>query len=112
MDPLKLFETTPGKFSLIMNAGGLPADEVVTAAGHEPHGYFWDAVAKWVIRTRVPEVEGRVKFDPEGGMFCAYGTDREALTVLGEAMAWVVNAVDELPALIAAGERAGVDFDD
>ncbi|GLY33587.1 Imm51 family immunity protein [Kineosporia sp. NBRC 101731] len=112
MDPLKLIETSPGNFSLIMNAGDTPADVVVGESGHEPNGYFWDGMAKWLVRTQVPEVEGRVKFDPEAGMFCAYGPDREALAVLGTALAAVVNAPDQLPALIAKGEAEGVDFDD
>lgn len=69
-------------------------------------------MAKWLIRTQVPQVEGRVRFDPEGSMFCAYGTDREALEILGAAMADVANSPERVPALIAEAESAGVDFDD
>jgi hypothetical protein len=112
MDPLKLVETGPGQYSLLLDAGSTPADRVVADLGREPHGYFWDAMAKWLIRTRVPAVEGRVRFDPEGGMFCAYGTDREALTLLGAALAAVANAPEQVPTLIEEAEKAGVDFDD
>ncbi|GAB3286146.1 Imm51 family immunity protein [Kineosporia babensis] len=112
MKPLKLLETTPGKYSLIMSTGGLPTDEAVSRSGHEPNGYFWDGVAEWVIRNQVPEVKGRVNSDSEAGMYCAYGTDREALATLGEAMARVANAPDTLLALITEAKNAGIEFDD
>ncbi|MBT0767331.1 hypothetical protein KIH74_00245 [Kineosporia sp. J2-2] len=112
MQPLKLVETTPGHYSLLLTAGDTPSDTAVDEAGHEPNGYFWEGMAEWLIRTRVPELDGRLKFDPEGGMFCAYGTDREALAALGSVMAEVVNAPERIGALIATAEEAGVVFDD
>lgn len=112
MKPLKLVETDPGRHSLLLDAGSTPADRVVAGLGREPHGYFWDAMAHWLIRTRVPAVADRVRFDSEGGMFCAYGTDQEALVLLGTALAEVANGPEQVPALIEEAERAGVDFDD
>jgi len=67
-------------------------------------------MAKGLIRTRVPELEGRVRFDPEG----AY-TGREALARLGSAgsvLAEVANESEQVPPLIKEAEKAGVDFDD
>lgn len=112
MTPLKLIETGPGKYSLLLDAGTTPADDVVDELGHEPNGYFWDGLAQWLIQTRVPEVADRLRFDSEGGMFCAYGTDREALTVLGDALAAVVNAPDQVTALVTEATTAGFEFDD
>jgi hypothetical protein len=31
-----------GNHSLSFYCGELPADEAVSAAGHEPNGYFWE----------------------------------------------------------------------
>jgi hypothetical protein len=47
--------------------------------GFEGNGYDWASLAKVFIAERMPELDGVVKFDPEGSMFCAYSSDADAL---------------------------------
>lgn len=112
MDHLNLIETDPGDWSLTMYTGELPADAVVQELGHEPNGVFWDGVAEWLIETELEDLAGRFEFDSEGGMFCAYGHDREALERLGLAMAPIVADGNRVRRLMAAAEEAGFTFDD
>ena len=112
MTPLKIVETVPGAFSLLLNAGDTTVDALVEELGHEPNGYFWEDVAKFLVSTEAPTLEGRFSYDPEGGMFCAHGRDRDALAQLGALLVAVANDGGRLQALVAAAEASGVDFDD
>ena len=112
MNPLSLIETEPGAYSLTMYTGDLPVDLVVEELGHVPNGVFWDGVAEWLVRTRMPALDGRFEYDSEGGMFCAYGSDRTALEELRDGMAPAATSVDQVRALMAAAEEAGFEFDD
>ncbi|HEY1179049.1 MAG TPA: Imm51 family immunity protein [Phytomonospora sp.] len=112
MDPMKLVETTPGKFSLLLNAGDTQVDELVEGLGHEPNGYFWEGVARLVVNAADPGLEKRFSYDPEGGMFCAYGTDRAALEALAALMLPLTADGDRMRDLIAAAEAEGFEFDD
>ncbi|WP_433220828.1 Imm51 family immunity protein [Dactylosporangium sp. CS-047395] len=112
MTPLKIVETRPGNFSLLLNAGSAPADVVVDELGHEPNGYFWEGVAQLLVATEAPDLDGRFKYDPEGGMFCAYGEDRPALEQLGALMAAVANDPERMRAVVGLAEERGVEFDD
>ncbi|MFI7075140.1 hypothetical protein [Micromonospora sediminicola] len=40
MTLLRLIETTPGQYSLLLDAGTTPVDALVEELGHEPNGYF------------------------------------------------------------------------
>jgi hypothetical protein len=60
--------------SLTFECGDLPADTAISAAGHEPNGYFWEGVAQYLNAA----LASRVELDCEAGMFCARG-DRAAL---------------------------------
>jgi Immunity protein 51 len=42
-------------------------------------GYTWHAIVESLVRLHAPEISSRVDYDPEGSMFVAYGTDRDAL---------------------------------
>jgi hypothetical protein len=112
MKPLRLLETSNGKFSLCLDAGSTAVDELVLSLGHEPNGYFWEGVATWLLATEANELRGRFDFDPEAGMFVAYGADEEALRELGALLAKLANDGDAMTALIGAAEAAGHDFDD
>jgi hypothetical protein len=39
-------------------------------------------VADALIRLKAPKLKRKIKYDPEAGMFVAYGTDRDALAQL------------------------------
>jgi hypothetical protein len=108
----KLVETTPGKFSLLLNAGTTPVDALVEELGHEPNGYFWEGVARRLVATEAPSLESRFRYDPEADMFCAYGEDRAALEALGELIDAVAMDGTRMQSLVAAADADGFDFDD
>ena len=112
MHPLKLIESSPGKYSLLLNTGSTPVDDVVEELGHEPNGYFWEGVAQVLVSTEAPALDGRFSYDPEAGMFCAYGPDRDALEELGTRMAPVATDPERMRQLVAAAEADGFEFDD
>ncbi|TQS44683.1 Imm51 family immunity protein [Cryptosporangium phraense] len=108
----RLIETTPGNFSLLLDAGATPADGAVFDAGHEPNGYFWEGVARFLVGTEAPGLKDRFAYDPEGSMFCAYGADREALEDLGMLLDEIAADPARMHDLITAAEADGHDFDD
>jgi hypothetical protein len=112
MSPMKLIETTPGKFSLLLNAGTTQVDALVEQLGHEPNGYFWEGVAQYLVNAEAPTLEGRFSYDPEAGMFCAYGEDRTALQELAALMSGVAADAERMRKLIVSAEADGFEFDD
>jgi hypothetical protein len=109
---MRLIETGPGKYSLLLDAGTTAVDDVVEELGHEPNGYFWEGVAQLLVSTEAPMLAGRFSYDPEAGMFCAYGEDRSALEDLAARMGAVATDGDRMRQLIAAAEASGFEFDD
>lgn len=110
--PLRMVETSPGEYSLCLDAGATKVDALVEELGHEPNGYFWEGVAEILVTTEATSLDGRFDFDPEGGMFTAFGTDRVALESLGVLMAKVANEPDKLRAIMAKAQEIDFDFDD
>lgn len=41
--------TSPGEFSLILDAGTTTADDAIEDLGHEPNGYFWEGIAQLLV---------------------------------------------------------------
>ncbi|MEY9211491.1 Imm51 family immunity protein [Thermobifida halotolerans] len=87
-------------------------DELIKQLGHEPNGYFWEGVARFLVRTEVNTLEGRFSYDPEAGMFCAYGNDRTALQELGALMSVVARDGDRMRKLVTSAKATGFEFDD
>jgi hypothetical protein len=85
----------------------LPADEAVSAAGHEPNGYFWDGVATLLA----PEVVARLELDSEAGMFSASG-DPDDLARLQALLEPVLASPEVVRAAIERAEADGFVFDD
>jgi hypothetical protein len=112
MSPLKVIETTPGKFSLLLNTGTTAVDDTISELGHEPNGYFWEGVAMILVEKKAPEIADGFSYDPEAGMFCAYGTDKSALEKLGALMAPLANDPAQMRTLIAEAKADGFEFDD
>ncbi|WP_395105422.1 immunity 51 family protein [Actinomadura sp. SCN-SB] len=112
MTPMRLIETAPGKFSLLLYAGTAQVDELIEELGHEPNGYFWEGVARLLVSTEAPGLDERFSFDPEADMFCAYGTDRAALEELGTLMAAAATDPARMRALITSAKADGFEFDD
>lgn len=112
VEPLRIVETSPGNLSLLLDAGTTDVDDVVEELGHEPNGYFWEGVAQLLVATEAPHLDGRFKYDPEGGMFCAYGTDRPALDELSALMTQVASDAGRMRVLVALATERGFEFDD
>jgi len=112
MTALKLIETSPGRYSLLLNAGTTDVDRVVEGLGLDPGGYFWAGVARLLVSTEAPVLEGRFSYDPEAGMFCAYGTDRGALESLSKLLAAVAGDADRVRKVIELAKAKGLDLDD
>ncbi|MEV5570726.1 Imm51 family immunity protein [Spirillospora sp. NPDC052269] len=112
MTPLKLLETRPGSFSLLLDAGTTQVDALVQEHGHEPNGYFWEGLARFLVTTEAPSLENRFSYDPEGSMFCAYGSDRPALEALAALLSKAATTPSRMESLITAAKAANVDFDD
>ena len=47
--------------------------------GFEGNGYDWASLAQVFLDEKCPHLLGKVDFDPEGSMFCAYSEDADAL---------------------------------
>jgi hypothetical protein len=112
MQPLKLIETRPGHYSLLLDAGTTAVDDLAEELGHEPNGYFWEGVTRWLLATEAPHLNGRLGLDPEAGMFVAYGEDRPALEDLGTRLSAVATDPARLRDLVTQASAAGFDFDD
>jgi hypothetical protein len=42
---MRTIETSPGEFSLMLDADTTDVDEVIEELGHEPNGYIWEGIA-------------------------------------------------------------------
>jgi len=107
-----MVETSPGAYSLLLDAGTTDVDEVIEELGHEPNGYFWEGIAQLLVDAEAPHLEGRFDYDPEGGMFVAHGPDRRALDELGRLMTAVAADAGRLRQLVALAADRGFEFDD
>jgi hypothetical protein len=96
-----------GSHSLSFSCGDLPVDDAVIAAGHEPNGYFWEGVARYVA----PDLMAELELDSEGSMFCAYG-GRGVLERLRRLLKPYLEDPAKITKLIGDAEAAGVEFDD
>lgn len=106
IEPLQLFETSPGNWSLMLTDQhfGKVAAVFEQVEGFEGSGYDWASVAHAVISRDAPHLEGRFGTDPEAGMFVAYGSDNKALGELGALLAKAYSDADYLGGLVAISE--------
>lgn len=67
--------------SICLEAGNYKNEifESRAAEGFEGTGYDWASLAKVFLEEKHPQLVGTVKFDPEGSMYCAYSSNKEAL---------------------------------
>ncbi|MEU1038098.1 immunity 51 family protein [Streptomyces sp. NPDC005551] len=110
--PLVFFEYdhAPGTYCLMLPdaaMGGVAG--VFEEAGHECNGYAWEGVARSAMRTRAPEMADLVKYDPEAGMFIAYGADPAALQTLGALLREAMGDRALLKGFIETGDPAWFD---
>jgi hypothetical protein len=96
-----------GSSSLTFNCGELPADDAITAAGHEPNGYFWEGMVRYLARDLAEGIE----LDSEAGMFAAHG-DRSTLEQLQLLIDPYLEDGARVAATIRQAEESGFQFDD
>lgn len=70
-----------GSFSVCLNAGNYKQELFETRAeeGFEGSGYDWGSLAQVFLTEKRPDLGESIRFDPEGGMFCAYSADGNQL---------------------------------
>ncbi|MCX4026027.1 immunity 51 family protein [Endozoicomonas sp. SM1973] len=68
-------------FSLCLNVGEYKNElfQKRSDEGFEGNGYDWASLARVFLMEKKPLLEETIKFDPEGSMFCAYSSKKEAL---------------------------------
>ncbi len=54
MHPLRLIDSAPGEYSLLLDAGTTQVDDVIEELGHTPNGYFWEGIARLLVSTEAP----------------------------------------------------------
>ena len=82
--PLQLLESD-GRYSLLLTEFA-PWAATFEAAGQEGGGYGGHGVADALVRLKAPKLKKKIQYDPEGSLFVAFGTDREALVQLAGLM--------------------------
>ncbi|WP_067687656.1 immunity 51 family protein [Nocardia jejuensis] len=105
--PLVFFEYDhkPGNYCLMLSDNHMvEVEEAFAERGYEGNGYGWAGVARTAVESRLPEAAARIGFDPEAGMFVAYGEDAEALRRLGSIMREAFENRSTLDELLAAGD--------
>ena len=67
--------------SVCLNAGEYLQEVFDTRAdeGFEGNGYDWESLAQAFLAEMCPDLQDKIGFDPEAGMFCAYSKDKSAL---------------------------------
>jgi hypothetical protein len=109
--PLRLVETEPGSYSLLLDA--LTAvDGAIKEVGHEPNGYFWEGVARYLVQTEAPALADSIFYDPEGSMFCANAGSRDVLEALAALMRPLTTDAARVRRLVTDAVAAGFQFDD
>ena len=111
LKPLRLIQTDPEKYSLLLETGTTPVDDKIQELRHEPNGYFWEGIAQLLLQTEAQELGGRFDFDPEAGMFCAYSSDSDALRRLGALLATAANDEQRIADLVQHAAEIGFEFD-
>jgi immunity protein 51 of polymorphic toxin system len=110
--PLTFFEYShkPGTYCLMLSDRAMvDVMDTFERCGQYGNGYGWEGVARSAIRAHSPDLAARLKFDPEAGMFVAYGTDSAALKKLGRLLAHAFRDPKELEHLIRTGDPAWFD---
>lgn len=99
--PLKLLEGE-GSYSLMLTEFDRWA-ETFEQLGQEGGGYGWHGVADALVRLKAPKLKKKIKYDPEAGMFVAFGPDRDALVQLARLL---LEAMSDRAVLMEAIEKA------
>ncbi|PWN66121.1 immunity 51 family protein [Chryseobacterium oncorhynchi] len=68
-------------FSVCLDAGSYKQEIFDARAdeGFEGSGYDWGSLAQVFLEEKRPDLSDSIRFDPEGGMFCAYSSNGDHL---------------------------------
>ncbi|WP_160139730.1 immunity 51 family protein [Chryseobacterium sp. c4a] len=68
-------------FSVCLDVGNYKQEIFDARAdeGFEGNGYDWNSLANVFLDEKRPDLGTSIRFDPEGGMFCAYSSDENEL---------------------------------
>jgi hypothetical protein len=105
-DRVKMLDTG-GATSLTFYCGELPADAAMSAAGHEPNGYFWEGMVEYLS----PELAELLELDSEAGMFAA-NADRPVLDRLQALIEPYLDDGARVGNTVREAEASGFQFDD
>lgn len=87
--------------------GDLGADDSVLAQGHEPNGYFWEGLLRYLA----PDLTEAIELDSEAGMFAAYGKRRQMKRVQRLLKPYLHDG-ERITTVIHTAEAQGFQFDD
>jgi hypothetical protein len=107
LDPFDLAEDEDdaGHYSLIMgDVDMLDVMDVFEENGYYGNGYGWEGVARSAVANHAPEIADLVDYDPEAGMFVAFGTDLPALERLAVLLHRAFHDRTFLGELLRAGD--------
>ncbi|WKD61980.1 hypothetical protein CCICO_09905 [Corynebacterium ciconiae DSM 44920] len=85
-------------------------EEVVSKAGYEPHGYFIEGLASFLLASNGQAPE-ELSFDSEAGMFSVIGS-KEVLGPLKQQLSELFANPSELKKIIDRAVAAGVELED
>lgn len=64
--------------------------DLFEACGYSGNGYDWARLVSRLAHDKLPEDQAKlINYDPEAGMFSAYGQDKAALQMLSELVAGI-----------------------
>lgn len=111
MSPIELDDSGDGQYELVLSAG-TQVDGVIEAMGHEPNGYFWEAVARTVILLEAPQVLDVIELEAEGGALIVRGENSDALAPFTKVMQEATTDEKVIRSLVMKAPKLGVEFDD
>jgi hypothetical protein len=81
IEPFFWVEHENGSVSLCLYVGEYKTEIFESRAddGFEGGGYDWASLALVFLNEKMPDIKEFIDFDPEGSMFCAYSSNKEAL---------------------------------
>ena len=74
--------------------------------GFAGNGYDWSSLAQVFLDEKCPNLQKKISFDPEAGMFCAYSKDKEALA---DFILRFKRACEDKPLILDLFSRAELD---
>lgn len=85
-------------------------EEVVSKAGYEPHGYFIEGIASFLLSSN-GQATDQLSFDSEAGMFSVLGS-RDILEPLKQQLSELFANPSELKETMDRAIAAGVELED